>query len=104
MISALVEASDLGSVRMVGNSVAPFRGSSATDSVRIRRHPGTIDPLFIEQEKLPRPDLLRAELIGRLVEVLGKLGDRADVARHRCRSVVANAKILQHSLSECGHR
>jgi hypothetical protein len=65
---------------------------------------GELNPLFVEQEKLPRPDLFRTELIGRLVEVLCELGDRADVARHRRGSVVANAKILQHSLSECSHR
>src|ERR1035438_889158 len=55
---------------------------------------------FVEQEQLPRPDLFRTELFGRLLEVFGELGDRADVASHGRGSVVADAEILQHPLSE----
>jgi len=43
-------------------------------------------------------------LVGRFVEVLGELGDRADVACYGRRGVVANAEIFQHPLSECSHR
>jgi hypothetical protein len=64
-----------------------------TDGLNIGRK---LDPLFVEQKQLPRPDLFGAELIRRLVEVLGELGDRTDVAGNGRRRVVANAEIFQH--------
>jgi len=79
----------------------PVKETERTDGLNVR---GEFDPLFIEQEQLPRPDLFRAELVGWLVEVLGELGDRADVSSHGRRGIVANAEILQHPLSECSHR
>ena len=58
------------------------------------------DLLLVEQVQLVLPDLLRAELVRRLVEVCGELGDRADVTVHRRRCIVADAEIFQHSLPE----
>src|SRR5437868_13665081 len=52
-----------------------------------------LDSLLIEQEQLPRADFFRTQTFGRLIEVLGELGDRADVAFHGRWSVIANAEI-----------
>ena len=65
---------------------------------------GLLYVLLIEQVQLPRADLFRAELVGRLVEVFGEFGDRADIAFHGCRRIVTDTEIFQHPLSECSHR
>src|ERR1022692_4564676 len=58
-----------------------------------------LDFLFVQQEQLPRADLFGAQIFGRLVKVFGELGDRADVAFHGRRRVVADLEVFQHPLS-----
>jgi hypothetical protein len=60
--------------------------------------------LFVlDQEQLVMANMLRTELIGWLVEVLGKLGGRVQVKTDRGGRIVADLEILQHALSKCGH-
>jgi len=61
---------------------------------------GLLYVLLIEQVKLPGAYLLRTELVWRLVEMPGEIGDRTDIAIDRRRGVIADAEIFQHSLFE----
>jgi regulator of extracellular matrix RemA (YlzA/DUF370 family) len=61
-----------------------------------------IDPgelLLLDHVELVSPDLFGAELIGRLAEEARELGDVIDVAVDRRLRVVANAQVIDHSLS-----
>src|SRR5437660_11871835 len=60
--------------------------------------------LITQQVKLKLPNVFRPELIGRLVEVLGKIPQCASVGFYGTRSVIATLELLQHHSSEMGHR
>ena len=54
---------------------------------------------IIEQEQLIGADIFGAKLFGRFIEVFCEIGNAADVGPDCRGGVVANAEILQHSLS-----
>ena len=57
-----------------------------------------------DQMHLILPDLVQAELIGRLVEVLGKIADDLQI-RPRCiLRVITTLEFLQHHFVQLGHR
>jgi len=49
--------------------------------------------------ELAGADVLGAEVIGRGVEVLGELGDRAQIGVDGMGRVVANLQIFEHALA-----
>src|SRR5260370_31733933 len=51
-----------------------------------------------------RSQFVATHLFGRTVKVLGKLPHRTDVAADRIRGIVAPPEIVQHALTEWGHR
>ena len=60
--------------------------------------------LVLDQEQLVLANLLGAELVGWLVEVSSKLGDRVQIEANRGGRIVADLEILQHPLSKWGHK
>jgi hypothetical protein len=60
--------------------------------------------LLVQQVELIASQLCGAQMFGRAAEVLGKLLDRPDVTADRVGRVVAPLKILQHALTQSGHR
>ena len=55
---------------------------------------------FSNQEQRVLANVFGAELVRRLVEVLGELGDRGQIQPNRGGRIVADLEIFQHSLSE----
>jgi hypothetical protein len=54
--------------------------------------------------ELMAPQFFGTQMLGRTAEVIGKLLHRADVAADGVRRIVAPLNILQHALTESGHR
>src|SRR6266851_2624085 len=59
---------------------------------------------LVKQIKLVTVQLLGAHLLGGTAKVLGKLLHRPDVTADRVGRVVAPPEIVQHALTEWGHR
>src|SRR5258708_614922 len=59
--------------------------------------------LLFDQEQLVLADVLGTEPVGRLAEMLGKLGDGMQVNPDRGGRVVTDLEIFQHPLSKWGH-
>ena len=57
----------------------------------------------LEQMHLPGPDVLRPQLVGRLVEVLGEGLHRPDVRLYGSLRVITTLEFLQHHFSKMGH-
>jgi len=75
--------------------------SQCADRLNIggRRH-----VLLLHQEQLIAANVLGVELVGWPAEVPGKLGNRVQINPDRRRRELADLEILQHPLSQWGHR
>jgi len=59
---------------------------------------------FLQKITLKSPDVIWAELIRRLVEVLGELPDCQQVRPYGSLRVIRTLEFLHHHSSEMGHR
>src|SRR5262249_33935067 len=59
--------------------------------------------LFLNQEQLVLTNVLRSELIGRAMKMLGECGDVQEVQSNGSRGVVSPLELFQHALAKLGH-
>src|SRR5580704_6415051 len=73
-----------------------------------RRHPlrdgAGVEFFLLQKIALKPPDVIWAQLIRRLVEVLGELPDCQQVRPYGSLRVITTLEFLQHHSSEMGHR